>query len=104
MCIRDRHGDGAILAGFLNILAEFEARAEAYLLHFQIAARQRQFLAQRNALAPAQAEAAPQEEPGPIRAGILRRTPARTPAWQPGVPSGSPSCLLYTSDAADDLT
>jgi len=32
--------------------------------------------------------------------GILRRTSARTPTWQPGVPSGSPS----GSGRSTDLT
>src|ERR1019366_5085261 len=52
---QQQHGDGAILAGILNILAELQARAEPHLLHFEIAARQRQFLAQSNAVARARA-------------------------------------------------
>ena len=59
--LQQQRGNSAILARFHNVLAESQARAEADLLHFEIAAGQRQFLAQRNAVALAQAEAAAQE-------------------------------------------
>ena len=59
--LQQQHRDRAVLAGFLYILGELQPRAKSHLLHLEIAARQRQFLAERNDLALAQAQAAAQE-------------------------------------------
>jgi len=53
--------NGASLAGRLNVLVHPQALAETHVLHFKIAARQGQFLAQGKALAIAQSQAAAQE-------------------------------------------
>ena len=54
-------GDGAFLARRRDFFHHPQPLAEAHLLHFQIAPGQRQLLAQRDALAAAQAQAAAQK-------------------------------------------
>src|SRR5689334_22088345 len=53
------HGrDGAVLARVFNFFDDFQARAEAHLLHRKITVRQCELFPQRYALAPGQGEAA----------------------------------------------
>ena len=52
--LQQQGGNRAVFAGRLDFLLHAETRAEAHLLHLQVAAGQRQLLAKRNALAAAQ--------------------------------------------------